>query len=1207
MTKIRQLFDSTRSIDRRIEKVINYETTNEQLLKQEISEYVTTKSISEHFDRLLDLFDRGMGDGSREVGVWVSGFYGSGKSSFTKYLGFAFDPTKKLDDKPFSEWLGDRFDDQLLRTHLKAVAKRHPTAVIMLDLASEQLAGAQMHDIATVLFNKVVQWAGYSRDAKIADFELMLERDGRLDEFKERIKEIGNGREWATVKDQGLVANTWASRLAPEFYPEIWPDSASFKSIALDMRIKEDDRVHEMLALIRRRSGCENIIFIIDEVGQYIASRDELILKLQGFAEIVKNIGQGKVWILATAQQTLTEDDPRARFNSAKLFKLKDRFPVSVDIEATDIQEICYRRLLAKSDAGRKQLEALFDKHGQSLRHATSLQNTRFYKSDFDKTKFHELYPFLPQHFDILMALLGQLARSSGGIGLRSAIKIIQDVLVDASSLRTGAVLLADQPVGRIATANIFYDVLRKDIERGFRHIVQAVDKVAAGYGLDSTEHNVAKSIAVLQLLDDLPMTRENLAALMHPAVDATPMLDQVKDAVETLLKDPWVTINELDGNLCFMSEAVSDLDRKRKDITPSSSDLNRLVNNAIRNILTPLPQARLFNSHNVQSGISVMVNGMPRPLEGERNTIQTVIELADDANYKNLRDTRIGDSTQRQNSSCIYLLGHSSSTIEETATEIFRSDQIFKLNRNQSGEKELDDYLEGQRQRAENLQQDLEARIRQNLMAGTFIFQGRPKAVTEWHGSNLMQAANAQVQEAAQEVYHKYAEAPEQADGTLAERFLKTDRIDSITSKNDPLKLVKRDGGSPIDTSHRAIASIREYLEQHGTVDGRKLLDDFFAAPFGWSKDTTRYIVAAMLVAGEIKLRISGEDVTVRGDAAIDTLRNNNNFNKIGISLRTTKADPDAMLRAADRLLTLTGEQVMPLEEEISRIVTRFFPDYQRSYAPLATQLQNLGLPGVDRAQGIQDSLAEILKGDASDASGRLGGENCPLYEDLLWAREVSRAFENGIDGEIRTARKLLDEVQRLPKVGVLATLQEQTTETREEVANLLQRDNFHEHASDLRTGVNSLESAISKGCGDLQQECQEQFYRHRQDVVGMSEWSKLGADAQNDFANRMDTLQVQVQPGLDGIRELVNHRFTLDSTIQTIRQEIAKIANEVAESETETEEQEKETTATFSLKPVIRSMQDLDTLIAGLTALKTQLEQGGVVRIQFTQETYK
>ncbi len=615
------------------------------------------------------------------------------------------------------------------------------------------------------------------------------------------------------------------------------------------------------------------------------------------------------------------------------------------------------------------------------------------------------------------------------------------------------------------------------------------------------------------------------------------------------------------------------------------------------------LPQARLFNSRNVQSGVSVMVNGMPRALEGERNTIQTVVELVDDASYKNLRDMRISDSTQRQNSACIYLLGHSSSAIEETATEIFRSDQIFKLNRNQSGEKELDDYLEGQRQRAEILQQDLEARIRQNLMAGTFIFQGRPKAVTELNSGNLVQAANAQVQEAAEEVYHKYAEAPVQADGALAERFLKTERIDSIISKNDPLDLVKRDGGAPIDTSHRAIISIREYLEQHGTVDGRKLLDDFYAAPFGWSKDTTRYIVAAMLTADQVKLRISGEDVTVRGDVALNALRNNNSFNRIGISLQTTPPDPEAMLRAADRLLTLTGEQVMPMKEEISRTVTRFFPDYQRNYAPLATQLQNLGLPGVERAQGIQDSLAEILKGDASDASGRLGGEECPLYDDLLWARAVSKAFENGINDEVRNARVLLDEVQRLPKVGVLAILQEKTTETREELANLLQREDFHEHASNLRTCVNFLETAISKGCEGLQKEYQDQFYRHRQKVLGMTEWPMLGADAQADFANRIDALQVQVKPGLDGIRELLNHRYIMDSTIQTIRQEIVKIATEVAEAE----KQEKETTATIALKPVIRSMQDLDSLIADLTALKSQLEQGSVVRIQFTEEKYK
>ncbi len=1196
MSTIRQLFDKSRPIDRRIEKVINYETTDEQLLKQEVSEYVATASIEEYFDKLLDLFDRGMGDGSREVGVWVSGFYGSGKSSFTKYLGFAFDPAKKLDGKPFSEWLGDRFGSQPLRQRLKVTTSRHPTAVIMLDLASEQLAGAQMHDIATVLFNKVVHWAGYSRDAKIADFELMLERDGKLDAFKKRIREIGNGREWATVKDQGLVANTWASRLAPEFYPEIWPDQASFKSVSLDMRIKEDDRVREMLSLIRRRSGCENIIFIIDEVGQYIASRDELILKLQGFAEIVKNIGQGKVWILATAQQTLTEDDPRARFNSAKLFKLKDRFPVPVDIEATDIQEICYRRLLAKSDAGRKQLETLFEQHGQALRHATALEGTSYYKSDVDKTKFQELYPFLPQHFAVLMALLAQLARSSGGIGLRSAIKIIQDVLVDASSLRPGATLLADQPVGRIATANIIYDVLRKDIERAFRHVVQAVDKVASGYGQDSIEHNVAKSVAVLQLLDDFPMTRENLAALMHPAVDAPPMLDKVKAAVESLLKDAAIPINELDGKLCFMSEAVSGLDAKRKDIVPSSSDLSRLVNNAFRTIFNPLPQGRLLNTRNVQSGLSVMVNGLPKALEGERNTIQTVVELIDDAAYAGIRTERTQDSTLRQNAANIYLLGHNSPAITDTATELFRSDQIYKVNRNQAGEKEIDDYLEGQRQRAETLQRELEARIRQALMAGTAIFNGRPKAVSEWDGGNLQKAVNAQVQEAAEEVYHKYAEAPHQVEGTLAERFLKTERIDTVTSKNDPLKLVRSGGGTPIDTANRAIVSIHDYLEQRGTVDGRKLLDDFNAAPYGWSKDTTRYIVASMLVAGEIKLRVSGEDVTVRGEAAIDALRNNNNFNKIGISLRTTTVDPDAMLRAADRLLRLTGEQVMPLEEEISRAVTRFFPDYQRAYAPLATQLQSLGLPGVDRAQAVQDGLAETLKGDASDASTRLGGESCTLYDDLTWAREVRKAFDNHIGDVVRQAATALNELERLPKTGALADLIDNSAELRGEIADLLQREDFHEHASELRTSMKSLEADIDSASEAFFKDVVGRFYRQRELIQEMPEWAKIGTETQARFANRIDGLQPGKVPGLDGIRTLINRDFEIQSAIQRIRDEVLEIAENVAEDESPEPE---ENIVEIAVKQEIRQLADLEELIRQLSGLKDALAHGCTVRI--------
>jgi hypothetical protein len=87
----------------------------------------------------------------------------------------------------------------------------------------------------------------------------------------------------------------------------------------------------------------------IDEVGQYVSSRPNLILNLDGLAKNLKSIGAGKVWIMGTAQQTLTEDDPRASLNSPELYKLKDRFPIQIDLESSDIREICYRRLLGKS------------------------------------------------------------------------------------------------------------------------------------------------------------------------------------------------------------------------------------------------------------------------------------------------------------------------------------------------------------------------------------------------------------------------------------------------------------------------------------------------------------------------------------------------------------------------------------------------------------------------------------------------------------------------------------------------------------------------------------------------------------------------------------------------------------------------------------------------------------------------------------------
>ena len=154
--QIKTLFDPSKDIYRNIEKVITYNASQEVRLKAEITEYIVTESIEDQFERLLTKMQQAMDSGGEnEVGVWVSGFYGSGKSSFTKYLGLALDQSVQIEGTRFLKYLQDRMNKPQTRALLSTVANRFPAAVVLLDLASEMLAGATMEEVSTVLYYKV--------------------------------------------------------------------------------------------------------------------------------------------------------------------------------------------------------------------------------------------------------------------------------------------------------------------------------------------------------------------------------------------------------------------------------------------------------------------------------------------------------------------------------------------------------------------------------------------------------------------------------------------------------------------------------------------------------------------------------------------------------------------------------------------------------------------------------------------------------------------------------------------------------------------------------------------------------------------------------------------------------------------------------------------------------------------------------------------
>jgi hypothetical protein len=1198
--KIKQLFDPSKNINRSIEKVITYGVSQEARLKAEISEYVVTDSIDQQFENLLLKMEAAMDiGGENEVGVWVSGFYGSGKSSFTKYLGLAFDDRITIDGVPFIQHLKDRLKRQQTKSLLSNVAKRFPAAVLMLDLASEQVAGATMEEVSTVLFYKVLQWAGYSRNLKVAALERRLKKEGRYNEFLEAFKETTGGEEWKNYRDAPLEIEALVPEIAHNLYPHIFKTPTSFTTETSEYIVFENDRVREMLEIAREASGKEYIIFIIDEVGQYVGPRPNLILNLDGLAKNLKNIGDGKVWIVGTAQQTLTADDSKAALNSPELFKLNDRFPIQIALESNDIKEICYTRLLGKASAAEAELGALFDQYGQQLRQNTKLVDARVYGVDFDRKTFIDLYPFLPAHFDILLHLLGALAKSTGGIGLRSAIKVVQDILIEGTEDKPA---IAEQYVGWLATTVTLFDALDKDIKRAFSSLHASVEQATKKRFFDSEIHqNISKTVCILQILGNIPVTRKNITALMHSSVAGASKLVEIEAAIEDLIRDKYVPFGEQDGELCFFSEKLNDIEQERSQVALRGVELRRIVNEALTRVYAPLPTTQLHGSYAVSTGLKAQSAGnVPASLAGERNQIQTIVELVDPKEIDNARTRLIDESRQHSFKFTIFLVGRTTPEMEELTADIHRCREIANRYRSDP-DQEIREYCNGQADRAENLSTKLRAQIQRSLLQGSFIFRGQVVAV-DTLATELLDAARTHLKEVSEQVFDRYAEAPVRAVTELAERFLRVGNLSGVTSAVDPLNLVQTQSGRhSVRTDHVAMLSIRDYIDRNDRVDGKRLTDVFADAPFGWSADTLRYLVAAMLLAGEIKFKVAGREVTVNGQQAIDAIKTNNTFKSIGISLRgDDRPSNDVLARAATRLTELIGDTVVPLEDDISKVTTKLFPPLQHQYGPLTEKLRGLNLPGVERLQNLTHEINDVLLTDASDASRRLGSEQSELFDSLKWAAEVKLKLEQGLEQTLRDLRQHCTAIANLPNVALLATLKEELTETLSLIDERLHQADFYRFAADFSTSLTTIRARIRDTVIAMQDLLKTRIKDAEVDLKRVPEWIKLTQQEQTELLGNLERLIVAAALDLAGLTTMLNKDYELQSQVQSLKHRIERLGQQRIKEEIEAETpalgevHEPKPTVARSIKAraTITSMDDLDALITQLQQLRGELK---------------
>ena len=212
-----------RDLTRKIEEIIQVDQTDQESVHAEITEYVGTDSIRDQYFHLLKAVAEAPTEPHESVGVWVSGFFGSGKSSFAKNLGFALQNRTVLGSK-FADLFKKQLDDPRISDLLDLINLKTPTEVILFEVAKEADTRKVTQRIAELMYTVLLRELGYSEDFDIAELEIELESEKRLDDFIAKCKSLHN-KEWNTIR-AGAQKLSRASSVLHHLDPTTYPTAS---------------------------------------------------------------------------------------------------------------------------------------------------------------------------------------------------------------------------------------------------------------------------------------------------------------------------------------------------------------------------------------------------------------------------------------------------------------------------------------------------------------------------------------------------------------------------------------------------------------------------------------------------------------------------------------------------------------------------------------------------------------------------------------------------------------------------------------------------------------------------------------------------------------------------------------------------------------------------------------------------------------------
>ena len=985
---IRDMFQD--DINRKINGVIKVDQSAIDVVGQEVREYVITKELKKHIINFFNYYDDAFTTPTADIGVWISGFFGSGKSHFLKMLSYILS-NKQIGDISTVEAFRGKFEDDPATFMLIDRATKNLTETILFNIDIEGPLNKDKTAVIRVFAKMFYNHLGYyGEDLKVAKLEQFIEKQGKTEQFRQSFKKH-NGDDWLECRssysffEDDVVAAMQEVLGMSETAAHNWFDGTETVEISIAQLVSE------IKDYVLTKPKDFRLLFMIDEVGQYIGEDTNLLLNLQSLVEEIGSVCMGQAWVVCTGQEAV---DEIIKVRQDEFSRIQARFKTRLSLTSSSVDEVVQKRILKKKAEAVPVLEDVYNKNYSVLKNIFTFSDCVLdIKGYSGPNDFVINYPFVPYQFIVMQKVFNEI-RKHGNAG-RHQSNGERSML---SGFQETAQHLQERDEYTIAPFYMFYDTLHSFLDSTIRRVIERCQTAALnGDGIEEYDVSVLKLLYLIRYIDnDIKSTIDNITILMadNINVDKIALREKVRSSLDRLLSQNY--IGRSGDSYNFLTDEEQDI---QKDIQHEQIDTSSLVSRIGQMIYGDIyPSKKYRYDKKYDFAFDSYVDGISigTPANNMRIKFLTVATDPTDKSEIRLR-------TQSSKQITAVLADTPYYTSLESAMKI--RNYIKRRNVSQMP-KSMQAIITNKQEEASVYENEAMAALRKAIEGAQFYIDGEPYTLHGEAKSCIDQAFEILVGQVYSEL-------------TLIEKNYETDaEIREILTGNGQLDMVPPNSG--------AAAKVEEFLEMQQArrlpTSMADIQSRYQAIPYGWKEIDIAAVVALLIRNQRVTIKYSGMTVQPDNAKLVDMLRKRTETPKTLISKRIVVSE-QAMKRVREFLREYFDKMDIPSDEDgLVKFISENFSEVYGHYSSLLARFNGHNYPNYELVANSCELAKDICFHNKDNIS--LINRVLEKADDLLDSKDdmvaVEQFFKNQVDLFDRAAKfeaDLHDDVEYISK----------------------------------------------------------------------------------------------------------------------------------------------------------------------------------------------